>query len=62
MDVKVCIEHPEVIREIHKEYIEAGADIITTNTFRTNPAATKNSGFSSEELVKKNVEISQICR
>ncbi len=56
---KVCIEHPEVIREIHREYIEAGADIITTNTFRTNPAATKNSGFSSEELVKKNVEIAK---
>ena len=27
--------HPEVILRIHKEYIEAGADVITTNTFRT---------------------------
>ena len=27
--------HPEVILQIHKDYIEAGADIITTNTFRT---------------------------
>jgi homocysteine S-methyltransferase len=30
---------PEKIVQIHKEYIDAGADIITTNTFRTNPAA-----------------------
>ncbi|MCH7774023.1 MAG: homocysteine S-methyltransferase family protein [Bacteroidetes bacterium] len=32
-------KNPEKIIEIHKEYIVAGADIITTNTFRTNPAA-----------------------
>jgi len=30
---------PETIVKLHEEYIEAGADIITTNTFRTNPAA-----------------------
>lgn len=26
---------PEIVRRIHDEYIDAGADIITTNTFRT---------------------------
>jgi homocysteine S-methyltransferase len=29
--------NPDVIIQFHNEYIEAGADIITTNTFRTNP-------------------------
>lgn len=29
------ITHPEVVREIHQEYIEAGAEIIITNTFST---------------------------
>ena len=56
---KVGIEHPDVILEIHKEYIEAGADIITTNTFRTNPAAAKNSDITSEVLVKINVELAK---
>ena len=28
--------HPEIIKAIHKEYIEAGADIIETNTFSAN--------------------------
>jgi homocysteine S-methyltransferase len=28
--------HPHVVRELHKDYIDAGAEIITTNTFRTN--------------------------
>ena len=41
------ITHPDKVMELHKEYIEAGADIITTNTFRTNPAAIKE--YSSKE-------------
>ena len=27
--------HPDVVREVHQDYIAAGADIITTNTFAT---------------------------
>ena len=30
------LTNPETIREIHNEYIEAGADIITTNSFSAN--------------------------
>src|ERR1017187_7612228 len=33
------ITHPEIVTELHRQYIEAGSDIITTNTFRTNPVA-----------------------
>lgn len=29
----LCITRPDVIRDIHKKYLEAGADIIETNTF-----------------------------
>lgn len=29
----LCITRPDVIREIHLQYLEAGADIIETNTF-----------------------------
>ena len=36
---RVNEKYPEKIVQIHKEYIDAGADIITTNTFRTNPVA-----------------------
>jgi methionine synthase I (cobalamin-dependent) len=41
------ITHPDTVIELHKQYIDAGADIITTNTFRTNPAA--NGEYSSRE-------------
>ena len=32
----LCLTHPEEIAAIHKEYVEAGADIIETNTFNAN--------------------------
>lgn len=30
------IREPETVLQIHREYLQAGADVITTNTFRTN--------------------------
>lgn len=53
------LKNPGIVKKIHREYIDAGADIITTNTFRTNPAAVKMSGYSLsiEELVKKSVNL-----
>lgn len=55
------LTHPEIVIELHKEYINAGADIITTNTFRTNPRVIEE--YSSKETkyyleLKKFVEIS----
>ncbi len=32
----LCLTRPEIITEIHKNYLEAGADIIETNTFNAN--------------------------
>jgi 5-methyltetrahydrofolate--homocysteine methyltransferase len=29
----LCITQPQIVEEIHKQYLEAGADIIETNTF-----------------------------
>lgn len=53
------LEHRELVLKIHQEYIEAGADIITTNTFRTNPAAVQNSSLNTDqkEIVKLSVKI-----
>ena len=42
--------YPDKVLKIHKKYISAGADIITTNTFRTNPAAL--SDFSESRQLK----------
>jgi methionine synthase I (cobalamin-dependent) len=52
---------PEEVIKIHKAYINAGVDIITTNTFRTNPSALKNSNIKihNKEFVKRSVELAQ---
>ena len=34
-DAAALATHPDLVREVHEEYIEAGADVITTNTFAT---------------------------
>jgi homocysteine S-methyltransferase len=49
---------PDTILSVHEEYIEAGADIITTNTFRTNTVALRNGrNTNSENLVKEAVQL-----
>ena len=44
-----------VLREVHLDYLKAGADIITTNTFRTNRRALVSKGFSANELTLRAV-------
>jgi S-methylmethionine-dependent homocysteine/selenocysteine methylase len=49
--------HPEVVREIHKDYIEAGADIITTNTFRTTRRTLRRSNLPDRSLQITNIAV-----
>ena len=51
------LEASEVIYKIHKEYINAGADYITTNTFRTTPRAYSKIGLPLKEA-KRSAELS----
>ncbi len=37
-----------IVREIHKEYIQAGADVIETNTFGANPLKLRTHGFEDK--------------
>jgi len=50
------IEEPEIIKTIHKEYLEAGADVVLTNTFGANPIKFKGMKYSLEEIIKKAYE------
>lgn len=55
----VNFKYPQAIVKIHTEYINVGCDIITTNTFRTNPASiTKaNAYLDQEKAVKISVDL-----
>jgi len=42
------LTHPDVVRDIHRAYIEAGADIIETNTFSANRISQADYGCSAQ--------------
>lgn len=50
------IESPDMLTEIHSEYIRAGADIIYANTFGANRYKLKKSGRSADEIIKAAVK------
>lgn len=54
------LEHPEFVEETAKRYIEAGSEIILTNTFTANRLDVKRcSGYGVEEVVTAGVRIAK---
>ncbi|MFG6368488.1 MAG: homocysteine S-methyltransferase family protein [Lachnospiraceae bacterium] len=51
------ILHPEIIRQIHKEYLLAGSNIISANTFGVNAFKCKNLEYTVNELVTAGVRL-----
>ena len=47
------IEEPQIVQSIHKDYVEAGADIITTNTFRTTTWSYRRAEYSPKRASRK---------
>ena len=47
------IFHPDVVTSIHREYIHAGADIITTNTFRSTSWTYRKTGLNDFQSQKR---------
>lgn len=57
----LTLTHPDVIRKIHQAYIDAGADIIETNTFNSN--AISQAEYQCEEWVYRlNYEGAKLAR
>jgi len=51
--------HPEIIKGIHEQYAEAGADIMTTNTFGANELKLAESKYSVEEIIHQAVALAK---
>ncbi|NDV79140.1 methionine synthase [Dysgonomonas sp. 511] len=57
----LCLTRPDVIEAIHREYLDAGADIIETNTFNANAISMED--YNMAGLVKEiNIEATRIAR
>jgi len=58
---EICLTNPDLISEIHNEYINAGADVIETNTFASNRIKLKGFGLANKvvEINKKAVQLAK---
>jgi S-methylmethionine-dependent homocysteine/selenocysteine methylase len=59
------IERPDLVQSIHRDNLEAGADIITTNTFRSTARTLRKAGLdedAAEALDRLAVELAQAAR
>jgi len=57
----LSISQPDIIKEIHREYLEAGADIIETNTF--NGTSIAQSDYHLEHMVREiNFQSAKLAR
>lgn len=51
--------HPEVIEEIHREYLSAGSNFVTTNTFGANRYKLEHTDCSVEQMISQAVKIAK---
>ena len=57
----LCLTAPEVIKDIHRLYIEAGADIIATNTFSSNRISQQEYGCAeiAHEMAREGARLAR---
>lgn len=58
------VTHPDMVREVHEDYIRAGADVITTNTFPTARHVLEPAGMGERfrELNARAVDLAREAR
>ena len=57
----LTVSHPDVVRGIHAAYMEAGADIISTNTFGANRIKLGNHG-QADSVLRLNIAAAKLAR
>ncbi|MDE7274423.1 MAG: homocysteine S-methyltransferase family protein [Lachnospiraceae bacterium] len=53
------ILHPEIIRQIHKEYLMAGCNMVSANTFGVNAFKCKHLDYTVDELVTAGIRLTK---
>ncbi len=54
-----CMEHPELVKAIHEQYLAAGSRVLYTNTFGANRHKLRGTGHSVQEVVAANVAVAK---
>ncbi len=55
------IKHPDIVRDLHKRFIEAGAEMITTNNYTVVPSILSPSGYMDQfdTLIERSGQLAQ---
>lgn len=53
------VECPDAIRSIHRAYLDAGCDVVTSNTFGANALKCEGTPYTAAELVGQGVRIAR---
>jgi len=53
------ISAPEAVESIHRMYVEAGSDIVNTNTFGSNALNLEGTGYSPEDIISAAVLVAK---
>ena len=56
------IDRPDLLRSIHKNYLKAGADFITTNTFGFNRLKMEEAKYEAKDMLLAAVENARVAR
>lgn len=57
----LSIEHPELIKDIHRQYLAAGATILTANTFGALPLKLGGARYSCREYIEAGIKLQKEC-
>ncbi|WP_147615520.1 homocysteine S-methyltransferase family protein [Treponema pectinovorum] len=55
----VTVEHPQIIKKIHSLYLEAGANILTANTFGVLPLKLNSARYTTEQYINAAAKVMQ---
>ncbi len=55
----LSITHPEVVQAVHRAYIDAGSDLITSNTFGANAKKLGDCGYTVEQVITAGITVAK---
>ena len=58
----LSISQPSIIKDIHRQYLDAGADIIETNTFSGTTIAQEDYGLNADDVYEINFQSAKIAK
>src|SRR5918997_1358834 len=58
----VCLSRPDLIEAIHRQYLEAGAELIETNSFNGHPVSLSEFHLTLDDTIETNRAAARIAR